>query len=376
MKFLVLETDPRFGGGCEAFALELTKALAQRGHEMVLGYEIDDTMLPTYRRYVVDVWQTRLPPFGWRTLPASLACVRRIGKYCRANNIQAIVTSHLSYLRTLALVRTLYRIKTVYHLGLPLTKCSFSMRRALKRMAAGVAPSEPTANAWRQCRWPEKRLHVVPNWVDTARFVPCEDRAARRRMLRLDERTPLVLYVGRITAEKGIETLVRAFAGSLKFVPEAKLVLVGTADDEYRKKIDELAKQLGLTPQQVLWQGTTDRPEHYQSVADVIAVPSQWEEPFGLVLIESMACAALTITSSAGILPQIIGEQNRDLVFPAGDVKALEARIAWWLKHPVEAAVRGNKLRERTMTAFSPTRGVDVYERLLVEAGGGQLNRG
>jgi glycosyltransferase involved in cell wall biosynthesis len=243
-------------------------------------------------------------------------------------------------------------------------------------MAAGVAPSEPTANAWRQLRWPEKRLHVAPNWVDTTRFAPCDQRTARRRTLNLDEQTPLVVYVGRITQEKGIETLVRAYAGTLKYVPEAKLVLVGNVEAEYRQKVDELTQQLGLTPEQVLWPGTTDRPEHYQSVADVIVVPSQWDEPFGLALIEAMACGTVTIASSAGILPQIIGDQNRDLVFPAGDVKALEARLAWWLKHPVEAGLRGTRLRERTMTAFSPSRSVDVYERLLVEASGGQLNRG
>jgi glycosyltransferase involved in cell wall biosynthesis len=376
MKFLVLESVPRFGGGCESFSLSLTKSLARRGHEMVLAYETEANMLPTYRSYVTQSWRSRLQPFGWRSLPGSLACVRRIGHYCRSHGIKAIVTSHLGYLRTLALARRFYGIQTVYHLGLPLTNCPWSVRRAMKWMAAGVAPSEPTADAWRHLGWPERDLHVAPNWVDTTRFAPCDQRVARRRTLHLDEQSPLVVYVGRITVEKGIETLVQAYSQTLKSVPNAKLVLVGSVEAEYRQRVEELMRRLGLTSDQVLWPGTTDRPEYYQSVADVIAVPSQWEEPFGLALIEGMACGTLTIPSSAGIMPQIIGEPNGDLVFPAGDAQALEARLTWWLTHPLEAKHRGTQLRERTLTAFSPDRSVDLYEELLVEASGGPLNLG
>ena len=75
----------------------------------------------------------------------------------------------------------------------------------------------------------------------------------------------------------------------------------------------------------------TSAPEDVYRAADLVVVPSEWDEPFGLVPIEAAACGTLTIVSDRGLLPTFVESLGRDAVFRSANVDALSERLTFWL---------------------------------------------
>jgi len=157
---------------------------------------------------------------------------------------------------------------------------------------------------------------VIPQFgIDAASIVSERPPAASHRG---DDFT--VCYVGRLVAEKGINTLIEA----LSAVPLARLELVGTGPE--RARLEKLVAEHGIEDRIAFLGGksSVDIPA-YLSTVDVLVLPSVttsgWKEQFGRVLIEAMAAGVAVIGSSSGEIPQVIGDAG--LVFPEGDVTAL-----------------------------------------------------
>ena len=119
MKLMILEPAPNFGGGSEAVSLDLGRELAKRGHKIVLLHEIEGSMLPAYREFVVEVCQLNLPGFSLRAPLRTLDCAVRIGHLARRIGIDGIFSSHLGYVRIGALIRCIFGVPFCFHLGLP-----------------------------------------------------------------------------------------------------------------------------------------------------------------------------------------------------------------------------------------------------------------
>ena len=168
MRLLILEPDPRHGGGSEAVMLSLGRELAGRGHDLALLHETSGSMLADYQGFCRDVVRRPLPGFALRQPRQTLGCVRTIGRVARELDINAVLSSHLGFLRHAALVRRVYGIPFCFHLGLPWEGRQLSIRLALGSAGAGVAPSAHTLESWRRGGWPADALHEVRNWVDTA----------------------------------------------------------------------------------------------------------------------------------------------------------------------------------------------------------------
>jgi len=368
VRILILEPSPNFGGGCESVALELCKELSKRGHELFLVYSTEGTMLPVYEKFAIQLWKTSLHCFGWRTPLKSFDCIRRLGHFVKFHDIDVVLSTDWRYLRTLALVKVFYKVEIVYHLGLPKYTADWSVKWAIDKIFSGIAPSQRTAESWEKIGWHRKKLFVVPNWIDFTRFKPPENKAIIRKKLGLSENDKIVLHVGRIVPEKGIEVLIRAFSKVVKETSNVVLVLVGGVDNQYTLTLKKYYKELGLSRKQVIEVGITKEPEKYFAAADIAVVPSIWDEPFGLTLLEAMACGTFSLVSSFGELPYIIGGENEDLVLPAGEIDALANSLIYWLSRPDKSQERGYKLYERAVKKFGHSDKVDVYEKIMLDA--------
>jgi alpha-maltose-1-phosphate synthase len=219
------------------------------------------------------------------------------------------------------------------------------------------------------------RVHVVHNGIDTALYRPTPDTAALARH-GVDPNRPYVLFVGRITRQKGVPHLLRA-ARSLD--PSAQLVLCAGAPDtpaidkEFRALFDELRE----TRDGVIWiPEMLPRPEVVQllSHAAVFACPSVYE-PLGIVNLEAMACGTPVVASGVGGIPEVVLNDVTGLlvgydeaapgVFEAALAEALNRVIA----DPVAARRMGAAGRERAVREFGwdaiARRTVTVYEGVL-----------
>jgi glycosyltransferase involved in cell wall biosynthesis len=131
-------------------------------------------------------------------------------------------------------------------------------------------------------------------------------------------------YVGRITPEKGIETLI----DSLKGLDSVKLMVAGTGNTQYTLKIKEKALTAGVKAEFTGFLGR-DKIAAFLASLDALVLPSittpQWKEQFGRVLIEAFASKTAVIGSNSGEIPNVIG--GAGLVFKEGVPESLRECI-------------------------------------------------
>ncbi len=177
------------------------------------------------------------------------------------------------------------------------------------------------------------RLTVVPCGVDHRTFRPV-DRDAAREMLGLSDR-PTVVYVGRLVARKGVDTLVEAFA-LLPRRLNARLVIVGgePGGSPEAARLAALAEDLGVS-EKVCFAGSRPQEDlrHYYGAADVaVSVPHY--EPFGMTPLEAMACATPVVGSRVGGIKTSVADGETGYLVSPKDPEALAERVLRLLSDP------------------------------------------
>jgi glycosyltransferase involved in cell wall biosynthesis len=133
-----------------------------------------------------------------------------------------------------------------------------------------------------------------------------------------------LLYVGRLVTRQGSETGLPALS---RLPPEATLSIVGRGSAAERRRVDAVVAELGLAARVAICE--TDRAglrAHYLS-ADAFVFPSEWEEPFGLVPVEAMACATPVVATAAGGSGEFLVDGANCLRFRAGEPDTLAATL-------------------------------------------------
>jgi len=169
-------------------------------------------------------------------------------------------------------------------------------------------------------RVPENKVCVVPNGVDVTKFnFDFNYWEIRNRFAHASEK--ILLFVGRLVPEKGLDVLIKALPIILSKGVNAKIVVVGEGPqrDEYQR----LANDHGLG-NKILFTGHIDdwTLRALYRVADVAIVPSRFE-PFGIVALEAMAAHCPLVASSIGGLDEIVDHEGTGLKVPPNNPEAL-----------------------------------------------------
>ncbi|MDP2005233.1 MAG: glycosyltransferase family 4 protein [Rubrivivax sp.] len=260
----------------------------------------------------------------------------------------------------------------------------------LREVAAVVAVSGHVERLFKAA-FPDFRgeVAVAHNGVDTDLFCPPASPRAQ------DEGSPRIVFVGRMSPEKGLHTLIPAFARLAAQFPGATLELVGPrtvlprrflvdlSDDplvsaltrfyrddgssDYQQHLDGLVRDHGLGDR-VRFHGSlphADIVRHYQQ-ADLVVNPSL-SETFGISIVEGMACGVPVVgTLVGGMLDTITDDVG--LAVPAEDAEALAAAMGDILRNRERANALGRRGRERAVKHFTwsarAERLLDVYRRV------------
>jgi glycosyltransferase involved in cell wall biosynthesis len=170
-----------------------------------------------------------------------------------------------------------------------------------------------------------------------------------------------MLFVGRLVAEKGILTLLNAWARLASPIP---LKIVGTGP--LAAQVAQAASKLPG----VEWLGPRSTTQVLDLMGDASALlfPSEWHEPFGLVAVESFAKATPVIGAQSGALPELIEHRTNGLLYRQGATQLAET-VEWAASHPVELAHMGRQARLTFQAKHTADRSydalVDIYERCM-----------
>jgi glycosyltransferase involved in cell wall biosynthesis len=223
-------------------------------------------------------------------------------------------------------------------------------------VAGAIAGTERAGQGLRQLGYAGP-LQVVPQFgVDVTRFAPRPDlRAERRAALGIGDGEFVVGFAGRLVPEKGGAVLVDA----LHDLPAARLVVAGEGPE--RRRLERAARaQLNGRVRFEPWQGSLAMPA-WLSALDALAVPSLttrgWEEQFGRILIEAMACGVPVVGSDSGEIPRVIGPAG--LVVPEGDARALADALTRLSHDPALRARLAAAGRNRVLAEFTNARVVE-----------------
>lgn len=218
---------------------------------------------------------------------------------------------------------------------------------ARRRARAVLVPSHAMSR-----RIAGSRAH--PNWTEQIDLAPPH------------AHTSTIGYIGRLTVDKGVDLLCRAVASQER----ARLVLAGDArhvPDASREAVDREVARLG---DRAVRLGHTAPAEVFQR-CDLLAFPSRWAEPFGLVVAEAMAAGVPFVISDAGALPEVAGP-GHPWIARAGDaddlVRVLERALAATPEERRRVTDRG---RRRWEEHYSPQAGRLRVQRLLADLGVG-----
>jgi glycosyltransferase involved in cell wall biosynthesis len=214
--------------------------------------------------------------------------------------------------------------------------------------------------------FPAARARVILNGIDTDRFRPAEgDRESERQRVLGLTGTPLLGTVCRIVSEKGIPTLLAAFAIVVAKAPQARLVIVGEGPD--RASCEQQAVRMGLAGQ-VTFLGVRGDVDAIYPLLDAYVQPS-YTEGISLTMLEGCSCALPVVATAVGGNPEIVLAGQTGSLVPPRDAEALASAILRQWEAPETARTMGQAARRRVVECFSLDRMVadyiDLYRELL-----------
>ncbi|MEH2455790.1 MAG: glycosyltransferase family 4 protein [Nostoc sp.] len=163
--------------------------------------------------------------------------------------------------------------------------------------------------------------NVIPNSYREDIFYEIPEVARRRELI----------FLGRLVSDKGANLLLDALAKLKKMGLTPKLTIIGSGPEEY--SLRQQANDLRIVDQ-IYFAGVKIEHELVKllNAHQIIVVPSLWDEPFGIVALEGIACGCVVVGSEGGGLKDAIGPCG--VTFPNGDVQALTQTLFNLLKNP------------------------------------------
>jgi glycosyltransferase involved in cell wall biosynthesis len=177
-----------------------------------------------------------------------------------------------------------------------------------------------------------------------------------------------LLYAGRLTADKGVETAIEAM-GCLVHdhgLSQARLSLAGSGSADYTNHLRHLVAHLGLE-NHVTFLGWIPHEEMPQLMRqfDILLVPSKWPEPFARIVLEGMISGLAVIATPSGGTSEILRDSENGLLFTPGDSQDLAQKIACVaIDRQLLRKLQDNG-RKTVIESFTLSKMMDAYECYL-----------
>ena len=358
VKILVPTWSMQPVGGIEVGALQAARALAARGHEIRVFYEVDGPLRSDWQDFSVDVRQVApmdpLKPLamsrsawqGSRSVwgePADVLWLNRPEHIVWGQAVSRAAGARL-------LVHFHHKLR--WHLPAPLRS----------GVPAFLAVSDYLKGTYVADGLAADKITVLHNAVSADAY-PSAGIAEMRRAraeLGLPQDVNLALYYGRLDAIKGIDVLFDAWRRLAPDPSAARLVIMGSNPDPARDKEIRAAQ-----PPHTIWLEPRADVVPVLHAVDVVVAPSIWEEPFGRVLIEAMSTGRPVIGARSGGMTEILSGEMSEFLVDKADAVGLAERLGTFLDWRVTRPELEQTTARWVADRFSFTAMVDGLEASL-----------
>ena len=343
---------PVMGGG-ETQANLLAEGLITGGHSVIVLSRRSDASLKKHEHYGnVDVY--RLAPTGrgqlkkWGLLLSSIPMLIRL----RAQYDLIFVSGYRIIGMAAVLVGKLLHKPVVlkadsqgemsgefFDSGLKKVGISHSsfpfnlflrFRNSILKKADGFSAISPEiASEWTSCGIPSNKVRLIPNAVDTARFIPVDStqKMRLRQKLGLPQERNIAIYTGRLVSYKGLPLLLQVWKEICCRHENSLLLLAGTGGLDIHNCEAELREFVASSNMEknVRFLGAVNNVEEYLQAADLFAFPTE-NDAFPSSVVEAMACGLPVIATPVGAIKTIVTHQETGwLVQPQNDQQLFDA---------------------------------------------------
>lgn len=364
-------------GGSGIVATELAMALAEAGDEVhVISYALPSRLTFTSSRiYFHEVVVPRYPLFEYP--PYSLALATKMVEVARhqkldvmhvhyavPNAVSAVLARQILAPQPLPVVTTLHGTDVTLVGNDP--NYLETTRYGVVQSDAVTAVSESLrVQTVEQLGVLTKTIHVVPNFIDPARFEAVRDTEGARRWAKPGERT--LVHISNFRPVKRVLDVVEIFERVHREV-RCRLILVG--DGPERGKVEQVCRERDLC-HAITFIGSLPLIEEILVGADLFLLPSETES-FGLAALEAMSCEVPVIATTAGGLPEVVVDGETGFLRPVGDVDGMAAAALDLLSDEPKRlafAAAGRKLAvDRFAQDVIVGRYRELYERVVADA--------
>lgn len=212
-------------------------------------------------------------------------------------------------------------------------------------------------------RFPASQVHVIPNGVDTERFVPDRESPGIRAELCVDAGIPLVGILAALRPEKNHELFLRVAKKVLQGLPDARFIVIG--DGPRRGTLLKHAAALKIS-HAVHFLGNRDDIPAVLASLDALALTSH-NEANPVSILEGMSCGLPVVATDVGSVSESVLHGETGYLVAPGDESALARRLSDLLADPNAAAVMGAAGRRHVVQNASLDVMVEGYERLIDE---------
>jgi glycosyltransferase involved in cell wall biosynthesis len=212
-----------------------------------------------------------------------------------------------------------------------------------------------------EARFPENKVTVIRNGVDTDRFAPGHDVIAVRRELGLGDTDPVVGIVAALRPEKNHELFLEMARRVVSHLPAARFLIVG--EGPRREALDRMSRELGLQSH-VQFLGSRNDVPRLLSALDVFALTSHVEAN-PVSILEAMSIERPVVATNVGSIHEAVIDGKTGFLAPPGDAAKFSERILQLLHAPLLAHSMGTSGRQAVVRNWSLEAMVAGYERLI-----------
>jgi glycosyltransferase involved in cell wall biosynthesis len=232
-------------------------------------------------------------------------------------------------------------------------------RWALARSAAIICVSDAVADHYERHGFPREKLKTIPNGIDVDAWRDAP--AARLDSFQTAPERRIILFVGRLDRQKGVDVLLKAMPAVFAELPDVDLFLVG--DGPERSSLTHLASTAKALRGRVHFTGWQDNIAQIMKASQVVVLPSRWEGMPNVVL-EAMAAGLPVVASQTHGVRELLGTNADEQSCPPGDARELSSKLVAILQDRELRGRLGHANQQRAAEEFSLASMVRRYEEL------------